>query len=293
MRTIYFALALTAISSLCSCDGGGKVSDEVKNQLKGKAAKHLRDSEQWGKVEVRTLDFANIRGIDVEGVVDVYFTQSDTSAVTLCGNERVLDAYTYDVADGVVSIKCKPETTKGTRLPVMYVYLSAPQLACASLGGVGDLYLQEPVVQDENLTVTVSGPGDVEIDGELTCNDFDITLSGPGDLDIQHVDCANSTIAVSGPGDVRIKKMKSTGDVALHISGGGDINAKVRCRNLTAEVSGSGDADINVKCDQVTATATGSGEVEIEGNAHRLIKRRGGFGALSTKKLAVDEVVTQ
>ena len=59
MKGIYFTLTVIAMGSLLtmsSCNQGNRVSEELKGQLKGKAEKHLRDSEQWGKVIMKELD---------------------------------------------------------------------------------------------------------------------------------------------------------------------------------------------------------------------------------------------
>lgn len=285
--------------TLSACNQTGRVSDDVKSRLKGKAEKHLRDSEQWGKVEVKDLDgdlgdgLTSLNGVDIEGVVDIYFMQSDTTHVEVIGNAKVLSAYQYSLKDGILKVAYADEAGSRAKLPVMYMYVYAPALEKVLHSGVGDLYLEEPVVQLEDMDINVSGSGDVEINNELTCGNFNITISGSGDLDIVRVDCMDSKILVSGSGDVRIKKMTSTDDVLLKASGSGDITAKVKCQNMTAEVSGSGDADIDVKCDVVTVSSTGSGEVELEGKARKLIKSKGGFGDLSTKKLSVEELVTK
>ena len=65
-------MVVGSLLALSSCNQGSRVSDDVKDHLKGKAEKHLRDSEQWGKVEMRELDkdFADelesLKGVDVE-----------------------------------------------------------------------------------------------------------------------------------------------------------------------------------------------------------------------------------
>ncbi len=299
MKRICFALTTMVVGSLLalsSCNQGSRVSDDVKDHLKGKAEKHLRDSEQWGKVEMRELDkdFADelesLKGVDVEGVVDVYFKQTDTTHIVVVGNTKVMDSYRYTLKDGVLKIAYANEEARRAKLPVMYLYVNAPTLEKAMLSGVGDLYVENPVVQAEDLDIMVSSNGDVEIFDSFTCGNFDININGSGDLDIEHIDCMDSRILISGAGDVKIKKMKSLGDVTMLVSGAGDITAKVKCHNLTAEFSGAGDADIDVKCDVVTAGAHGKGDVSFKGKARKLIKKKSGFGTLSTKKLSVEEL---
>jgi len=299
-RTLYFVLCqllfVGCLLTASSCNQGNRVSDELKGRLKGKAEKHLRDSEQWGKVIMKELDkdFADelesLNGVNIDGVVDVYYKQTDTTHIIIAGNAKVVDSYRFTMEDGVLKVTYANEEARNAKLPVMYVYVNAPTLEKAILSGVGDLNVENPVVQAEDMNLSVSGSGDVDIKSEVTCGDFNMTINGAGDLDIERLDCMDSHILISGAGDVRIKKMKSLGNVTLMNSGAGDITAKVTCENMTAEISGAGDADIEVKCDVVTAGAHGKGDVTFKGTARKLIKSKSGFGTLSTSKLAVDEL---
>lgn len=131
----------------------------------------------------------------------------------------------------------KPSKLISSQATSIIVY--APSFGDIDLGGVGKLVATG--VEQDQLNVTVSGAGNIKLDGSVS--DF--------------------SAKVSGAGDIKAKKLK-TKTAKLAVSGAGNIKANVS-ETLNATVSGAGDIRVYGNPNTVKKHIAGAGSIKLKG----------------------------
>lgn len=223
----------------------------------------FRDSKKWGKVVKKSIELSAFSQIILKGNVDVRFTQGDTLKVEAYGNEKAIEANDIKSEDNVLTVS-KKEDVKGD-VPNIKLLVTAPTID----------------------RVHVAGAGDIDFKGETILeNDLDLTVSGAGDVDINKLICRDLYVSICGAGDVAAKKITSQ-KATLSISGAGDIDTSIKATDINLTISGAGDADLNVKCNNLIVTAAGTGDVELEGECVNFTKSSVGMASIDSRKLTV------
>lgn len=136
------------------------------------------------------------------------------------------------------------------------VYVTAPILTAVSVSGSGDLRVDGPV-QAEDLLVSVSGSGSLKIP-QLTARRLATSVTGSGDATLGG-SCPQHSISVSGSGEVRATDLR-TDDTTVRVSGSGDARVNA-AKTLTSRTSGSGSVLVSGN-PQITSSKSGSGTVK-------------------------------
>lgn len=171
---------------------------------------------------------------------ELTITRGESASLTTTAGERVFEALTFDVVDGVLVLDSDgPVTTGFARIRYE---LTLPELEAVRVEGSGDV------------TGDFSGVDDVEVD-----------IRGSGDVEGTDLDADTVTVSVSGSGDVRLRG--STGDQSVSIRGSGDYEGRrLDSQTATVSIAGSGDAELTVR-DSLDVTIAGSGSVRHTGGA--------------------------
>ncbi len=116
------------------------------------------------------------------------------------------------------------------------VTVTAPSVTAFEIIGSSDVSIRD--YDHPALALTVSGNGDVEVEGQT--RSLAIEITGSGDVDADRLAVTDTTIDITGSGDVRVGP---TGEVKVDLAGSGDVNLTRRPGRLIQQVSGSGDID--------------------------------------------------
>jgi hypothetical protein len=123
------------------------------------------------------------------------------------------------------------------------VYITLPTVTDIALAGSGSIRSTAKFTGIDDLSIAVSGSGNISFDFES--DDTEVALSGSGE----------------------IKLSGTTEDLEISISGSGDVFAKnLEAKDCRINISGSGDAQVQVNGDLETNIA-GSGDVHYTGDA--------------------------
>ncbi|MFZ9003889.1 MAG: head GIN domain-containing protein [Robiginitalea sp.] len=223
----------------------------------------LSASAQWGKrikgngnmvTEQRTLD--SYDAISVTGWFDVELVSGKEGALTLSGEENLLEHIETKVKNGRLIVKAE----------------SGYSLQPSSWKGKGIL-ITIPV-EDIN-SVVFSGSGDVEAKTKLVSDNFEVVLSGSGDINLE-LESDEVVVTLSGSGDIVLKG--SSDKLNVTVSGSGDVKAyELSAREVDATVSGS--ANIMVTASEfIKARVTGSGDIHYRGNPEKIDSKTLGSG---------------
>lgn len=120
-------------------------------------------------------------------------------------------------------------------------------------------------VSAKNLnSLTMSGSGNMKVEGAISTNDFSVILSGSGSLTVTSKS-KNLSAVLSGSGDLNITG--EANDASITLSGSAIFAGKsYSVRELSTQMSGSGKVNIEVS-DNINAVISGSASVYYTGNA--------------------------
>lgn len=202
-RIIIVMLALTMMCSTSSCRSfSNQGKQEVPSREKAKKNYYV----------------APFESIDIHGVANVTFSQSDKVKVEVSGPENYLPYVVIESHDGVLNVNTRKIGNKriGKGLEIK---IEAPTLKRLSNRGVGDFKTTSPLRTD-TLHIDNSGVGDIRLDN-LNCKQLTIHNRSVGDMYLSGK-AEQATYQSKGVGDIRAKEMK-TNDVTLEHNGVGDV----------------------------------------------------------------------
>ncbi len=138
--------------------------------------------------------------INVEGIANVIFTQSDTSKIVVKANTpEHLKITTTEVIDSTLYIRT--EDSRGRRNISATIYISAPNISRLTYQGIGEFKAEKPLKLND-LEIQLQGIGNISI-GDLKCRNLDIRMEGVGNLDI-HTECENLFFNLQGVGNATL-----------------------------------------------------------------------------------------
>lgn len=198
--------------------------------------------------------------------IDVEYTPSDRYSVTVTAPSALRKYVSIAVKGHTLVVSMKPYSGIIRSTGGIKVRVAAPRLGTIRLSGSGDF--SAATLSTGQLSVSISGSGDVSI-GSLTCRD-------------------GLSLQTSGSGDIRVEGNVS-GEVSLKSTGSGDIHASVSATgDVGCRTSGSGDIRLNIRTSgRLTATSTGSGDIYLSGTARSAKTHSSGSGDIYSKKLNI------
>ncbi|MGX7951221.1 head GIN domain-containing protein [Tsuneonella sp. HG249] len=192
--------------------------------------------------------------IKAVGPDNVRFTTGERWQVRAEGDPRTLARIRFIIRDGQLTIGRK-SGGHGDLKPAK-IYVIAPSLHRATIGGSGSLAIDR-----------------------LTGKKVSATVAGSGVLSIERVSADTLDAAISGSGDLAMSGRSESAKLA--IAGSGEL----RAADLTvdsAEASVAGSGSMAFRSDgKVTAAIVGSGSVAVRGNADCTRWSRVGSGTLT------------
>ncbi len=153
---------------------------------------------------------------------DLDVTAGSDFSVAISGPEYEMNRVEASVKNGVLSLDMRDRKRGekkrwGKKNKGVDATITLPLLTGLNVSGVVDGRIKN--VNTDEFEVSISGVGDVEIDGE--CGVLNANLSGVGDLEAEKLECSKAIIKVSGVGDAEVY---ARDEVDARVSGMGDID---------------------------------------------------------------------
>ena len=176
-------------------------------------------------------DVAPFTRIAMGAEADVVVAVGGAQAVTVRGDDNLLDELSTEVDDGTLTIDEDADLDPEAGLTVD---ITVPALDQLEIGGAGDATIEG--VAGESLRIEVSGAGDVEASGEV--DRVEIVISGAGDVQTDDLLAREAEVVISGAGSVHVRAAES---LNATVSGAGDVVYSGDPADVASEVSGAGE----------------------------------------------------
>lgn len=198
---------------------------------------------------------SNFHGISSAGSYDVYVKMGSTESLRIDGDKDVVANIETVVENGILKIRNSGPGKNWWNNDKIKIYITAKSLN----------YL------------TVSGSGNLKVDGTLKSDKISAKVSGSGNMDL-NVLATTFNISISGSGNVKAYgQAKKTN---IEISGSGEFEGnKLKTSVCNVKVSGSGNASIYAE-EELNAKISGSGDISYWGKA-RVNQVKSGSGSIS------------
>ena len=191
-----------------------------------------------GPPVTRTLAWTGGDRLDIEVNADVTYVQGDEASVVVTGPRNQVEGLrldggrlTFDDDDNVDVVVFGWRNSAPLRITV-----TAPSVRRFDLSSSGDLVIRD--YDQPDLTLVVTGSGEVEAGGRTGRVDLDI--SGSGEADLSRLETRDADIDISGSGEAAVGP---TNAARIDISGSGNVELTRRPASVTQSISGSGEVD--------------------------------------------------
>tara|TARA_Y100001960_G_C14783301_1_gene888524 strand:+ start:5709 stop:6365 length:657 start_codon:yes stop_codon:yes gene_type:complete len=183
-----------------------------------------------GKLSSEKRIISNFDAIKVSGSMDVIYQKSPIAELSVEADSNLLDNIETVVKGQTLHINSKGAFSTNNKITIK---CSSPSIEHVKISGSGDVVLQD--IEEHELTLQISGSGDIDVNG--VCNDLTASVSGSGDIDAEELIAQHVVVNVAGSGDVVVTAKQS---VVASVAGSGDIKVKGKPKQQKVSERGSG-----------------------------------------------------
>lgn len=196
------------------------------------------------KFKTDQRDVKNFNGVAAGGPINVVITLGSTEGLRFEGDADAISTLIAEVKGNILVIRPENSWKSWSRKyenKKITAYVSAKTIK----------------------SLTMSGSGNMTVNGKITENSLATTLSGSGSI-TANADIASFTGVISGSGNLNISG--GADDASITISGSGAFTRKgFSVSRLSTVVSGSGSISVTAQ-DKIEAVISGSGSINYSGN---------------------------
>lgn len=213
--------------------------------------RHIRGS---GNVTTETRKLQDFRKLSVSGSMDVYFTQGPELEALIEAEDNVLPYIELREEGDKLEVRLRRNISLRTRRTIK-ITITAPHVEEIAMSGSGNVKLVNTLESDGQLSLNLSGSGDIE--GRVNSPSVRVVSAGSGDIKLSG-ETKDLNVSTAGSGDfegedlmTEITKVNTAG------SGNASVHASVK---LEVNIVGSGDVRYKGS-PEVQSHAAGSGSV--------------------------------
>ena len=218
MKTTKYFFLLLSLQFLISCHMDGQ--NWYKSGIKGQGPK-----------VTETLDLPAFDAISLNISGNVYLRQGNTQSVKIEAQQNVLDQIVREVSGNHWKIKFDQNVRNHDAVKI---WITMPTLTEACISGSGDIIGESAFKGLGDLTVGISGSGNIDL--EVEAKNLNSGISGSGDIRAFNLACRTADINIPGSGDCEVFVSEF---LKVRISGSGDVFFKGN-PDLDVSISGSG-----------------------------------------------------
>jgi len=175
------------------------------------------------------LEDFNALGMGLSGTV--YIKKGNSNSVRIEAQSDVIDLIEQQVRSGKWTIEFEQKVRDYD--PVK-VYVEMDDITSLSLGGSGDIRVQDVFDGLGELKLSLAGSGDIDMQG--SAQSAKVNIAGSGDINAADLSVATCKVSIAGSGSAYIS---SSEELNVSIAGSGSVYYRGRPK-LKTSVAGSG-----------------------------------------------------
>ncbi len=187
-----------------------------------------------GVVKDEAREVAEFTGVALAGIGKVEITVGQPKSVTVSVDDNLLEYVETKVDNGILKINTSQSIAPRAGLMLT---ITTPSLSSAMVSGVGNISVHDAT--GDELSITVSGVGDIVADG--TVKSLEVRLSGVGGANLTDLKADHVKVTVTGTGSAEVFASES---VDAQVSGVGSIELHGNPPNVKKSASGIGKVTI-------------------------------------------------
>lgn len=212
--------------------------------------------------------------VDSRGNFEVYLSYADTCKIEVECESNILQYVVTKFERNRFIVKQKNNVVLDNSEPVR-IYATTPLLKYVELSGSGRIFMDD--VQFENLTLSLSGSGEILYRDYVDCSTMTMDVSGSGRIHATSIRSEQTNIDIDGSGICQIDLI-DTDRLDLDIDGSGSIDLSGECNYVDLRVEGSGrlDAyDLMTKKYAIRINGSGCAYINVSDELNILVKGSG------------------
>lgn len=210
-----------------------------------------------GNYVTREVKVKTVEAIKTSSCIDVEYTQSPVTKVTVTAPDNVIDLIAVEMSGTTLRVDLKGKVMKFGKNTCVRV--SAPSVTDFSASSSGDIKIIGDLRAEGSVTMSSSSSGDIDAK-KVECAVLNLSASSSGDIEVDNALCQQVYAKASSSGDIEIggKCEKA----ALSASSSGDIKAK-RLIAVDVVASASSSGDISCSGQNVDVKKSSAGDVKV------------------------------
>lgn len=204
-----------------------------------------------GSIVEETFNFSEFKGLQLKCSADIFVTQGEEFSVVAESQANILDNLDLQMDGDVLEV----DLDGCNRDFQLKLFVTMPELTFLKISGSGNIK-GENAFNSENLTLRVTGSGNIDLD--LDYQTINAKITGSGNMDLKGI-CDEFDYTISGSGDINSFELDSNSGF-VDINGSGDTEVFVN-EFLSVKITGSGDVLFKGHPDEIVSDITGSGDL--------------------------------
>ena len=184
-----------------------------------------------GNIISESRELNNFTSIILLGSIDVNIKTSESNNCVVVADDNLIPFIKTEVVNNNLQISINKNYSS---IEGIEVNVNAPEYDEVSISGSGDINIID--FKNDNLSLNISGSGDITANGEVQT--LIAKISGSGDIISAELISKSATITINGSGDAKIWASDS---ISAQINGSGDIEYSGNPINVKSKINGSGD----------------------------------------------------
>jgi hypothetical protein len=209
------------------------VSSSAGSSRQGSLSSSQGDtSSETSGVVSEPRDVSGFDEVELRGVGNLSIQQADNESLTVEAEEDVLPKIRSEVENSRLTIGPEPNSIINTTKPINY-RLTVKDLNALEVSGSGDVEAEG--IDTDELAVTISGTGEVEISGNADSQNVEIL--GSGEYKAEDLESIEAKIDVRGSGSATVN---ASDQLDAEVSGSGSVEY-IGDPTINQDVSGAGE----------------------------------------------------
>ena len=203
---------------------------------------------------------AGFHSIASSGPFDVHVNINGTESLKISASSEIINEIETVVEDGRLEIKFKHHHEwHNDDYGKIDIYVTAKSLSALTNSGSGSMRVEGAAVSGEDVSVVLSGSGDIE--SSIKSGNLRASISGSGSIRLNGT-ADNAKVAISGSGELKGKELK-TNSASVMIAGSGNAYFSAD-KTVSAHITGSGNVVYSGNATITDVRTVGSGSVSRE-----------------------------